>query len=444
MGRTQLEDKALSLVNNFSNLDRVAAQGVRTIVSGSGVFVRDSAGHEYIDGISGLWNASLGFSEPELVEAAVEQLKRLPSYHIAVDKAADVAIELCTELAAVGPGEVARVLLTNSGSEANDTQLKLLRYFWHWRGEPDRVTVIARQGAFHGATLGAGSISDMGESGPAFGLPVLDVRRIKAPCAAWHAEPGETDAEFSARLAAELEGVILDAGPDKVAGIFLEPVMGAGGVVVPPDGYYAAIQEVTRRYRVRLVADEVICGFARTGAMWACDRLGIEPSATSCAKGMSGGYAPIGAVLVDRDMDEAIRGQSTRLGSFVHGFTGGGHPVSAAVALRTLRIIAERGIVARAARAGDLLNRQLRSLAGLPIVTDVRGLGLLAAVELGGPAAKEMVQRGVALAAERGLIVRGIGASLCLCPPLIISEDEVATLVQRLAAVLEELAAGPA
>jgi 4-aminobutyrate---pyruvate transaminase len=441
MDSSQLKEAALKLVNNFSALDRITAEGVRTMVSGSGVFVRDRDGREYLDGISGLWCTSLGFSETELVEAAVEQLGRLPSYHIAIDKAADVTLELCAKLADIGPGRVARVLLTNSGSEANDTQIKLLNYFWRWRGEPGRRTFIARHGAFHGSTLAAASISDMGESAAAFGLPLLDVRRISAPCAAWHAREGEPEEEFTARLAAELEQVILQAGPDTVAGVFLEPVMGAGGVIVPPAGYYAQIQQVIERYQLRLVADEVICGFGRLGTMWGCDSFGIRPAATSCAKALSSGYSPIGAVLVDHDMEEALLEQSKRLGTFAHGFTGGGHPVSAAIALRTLQIIEERNIVPQAARLGELMQRQLRELAGMAIVADVRGVGLLAGVELAGPAARQLVTRAVQEAAARGVIVRGIGPTICLCPPLIISEDELALLTGRLKTVLAGLSA---
>jgi 4-aminobutyrate---pyruvate transaminase len=435
------EQRAVSLVNSFTNLNRVAADGVRSIVSGAGVFVRDSQGQEYLDAISGLWSTSLGFSEPELVAAAAEQLHRLPSYHIAIDRASDVALQLCDRLAQAGPGKVARVLLTNSGSEANDTQVKLLRYYWHWKGEPGRTTFIARERAFHGSTLGAASLSDLGPSGAAFGLPLLDVRRISAPCRAWNALPGETDAEFTARLAAELENVITDAGPDTIAGIFLEPVMGAAGVVVPPEGYYAALQAVTERYGVRLVADEVICGFGRVGTMWGCDALGIEPSATSCAKGLAGGYMPAGAVLVDAEIAQALLGQSSRLGTFAHGFTTGGHPVAAAVALRTLELLEERDIVANAARCGALMQQRLREAAELPVVSDVRSIGLLAGVELGGPAARDLVQKAVGIAAAHGLLVRGAGTTLCLCPPLVISEDEVALMTGRLLAALSELAA---
>jgi 4-aminobutyrate--pyruvate transaminase len=437
----QLKEAALKLVNNFSALDRVAVEGVRAMVSGSGVFVRDCDGNEYLDGISGLWCTSLGFSEAELVDAALEQLGRLPSYHIAVDKAADVTIELCARLVEIGPGQVARVLLTNSGSEANDTQIKLLNYFWSWREEPRRRTFIARQGAFHGSTLAAASISDMGESAAAFGLPLLDVRRIAAPCAAWHARSGESEAEFVSRLAAELEEVILEAGPDTIAGVFLEPVMGAGGVVVPPPGYYASIQQVIERYQLRLVADEVICGLGRLGAMWGCDFFGIRPAATSCAKGLSGGYSPVGAVLVDGDMEEALLGQSKRLGTFAHGFTAGGHPVSAAIALRTLQIIEKRRIVSQAARTGERLQQQLRELQELPLVADVRGAGLLAGIELAGPMARQLVARAVQDAAARGLIVRGIGRTICLCPPLIISEDELELLIGRVRDVLHGLLA---
>jgi 4-aminobutyrate---pyruvate transaminase len=430
--------RALSLVNNFSNLNRVAAGGVRTMVSGHGVFVRDSEGREYLDAVSGLWSTSLGFSEPELVAVAIDQLSRLPSYHIAADKANAPAIELCERLRKIGPGTVARVLLTNGGSEANDTQIKLLNYLWRWRGEPGRTRFIARHRAFHGSTLGAGSLSEAGPSMEAFGLPVIDVRRITAPCMAWHAVPGESEAEFVNRLADELEDIVVDAGPDTIAGLFLEPVMGAAGVVVPPPGYYAAIQDVAARYNIRIVADEVICGLGRVGRMWACDLFGIEPSATSCAKGLTSGYASAGAVLVDTDLDEALTGQSKALGTFAHGFTSGGHPVAAAIAVRTLQLLEERNIVTHAAEIGATLQREVRRLRDISGIADIRGVGLLAGIELSGPEAADRVQEVVHRAAAHGLIVRGIGRTICICPPLVIEEDEVMQLLSRLRAALTE------
>jgi 4-aminobutyrate--pyruvate transaminase len=433
--------RATALVNNFADLNRVAAEGVREIVSGHGVFVRDAVGHEFLDGISGLWSASLGFSEKELVDAATDQLARLPGYHIAADKATTPVLELCERLAQLGPGEVKRVLLTNSGSEANDTQIKLLNYLWRWRGESGRSRFIARAGAFHGSTLGAGSLSDQGASGDAFGLTVLDVARISAPCRLWNGLPGETEPQYVARLAAELEQTLLELGPETVAGIFLEPVMGAGGIVVPPPGYYAAVHDITRRYGIRLIADEVICGYGRTGRMWGCDTFGITPDSTSCAKGITSGYLPLGAVLVDSEMDEALLGQSRRLGTFAHGFTTGGHPVTAAVALRTLDLFEERGIVANAAAMGTVLHRELTRARDLPGVGDVRGVGLLAGIELTGQDAPTRVQHVVTAAASAGLIVRGLGSTVCLCPPLIVSEDEVMLLVRRLLHALTSVAA---
>ncbi|MGE5828220.1 MAG: aminotransferase class III-fold pyridoxal phosphate-dependent enzyme [Micromonosporaceae bacterium] len=441
MTTSQPQQRAASLVNSFTELNQVAADGVRTIVSGHGIYVRDADDREYLDAISGLWSTSLGFSQPELVAAALEQLGRLPSYHIAADKATGPALELCERLRQLGPGQVARVLLANSGSEANDTQIKLLRYYWHAAGEPRRSRFIARHGAFHGSTLGAGSLSDQGASSAAFGLPVIEVSRITAPCMAWHAEPGETAAQFVGRLADELESTIQTGGPETVAGLFLEPVMGAGGVVVPPLGYYDAVSAVAARYGVRIVADEVITGLGRLGAMWGCDLYGLAPNSTSVAKGLSGGYAPAAAVLVDLAMAEAMAAQSHALGTFAHGFTTGGHPVTAAVALRTLELLEEGGIVASAARVGAFLQAELGRLAELDTVVDVRGVGLLAGVELGGPDPAGLVRAVVARAAAGGLIVRGIGRTICLCPPLILTDDEAALIVARLRTAITEAVA---
>jgi len=439
MGKSVSEYRGRSLVNNFTNLNRVAAEGVSVMVSGRGVFVRDDQGREYLDAISGLWSASFGFDDPDLVAAAAEQFGRLPTYHIAADKATEPVLRLAERLCRIGPGQVTRVLFTNSGSEANDTQIKLLNYLWNWRGETSRRRFIARRGAFHGSTLGAGSLSDSGESSAAFGLPVIDVPRLTAPSRFRHGYPGETEEEFVRRLAVEFEDLVVECGPETIAGVFLEPVMGAGGVIVPPAGYYDAMQQVAERFGVRIVADEVICGFGRLGALWGCDVFGLTPDSTSCAKGLSAGYLPIGAVLVDTALEEAMLGQSAKLGTFAHGFTGGGHPVAAAVALRTLELLEERNLIGHAARVGELLQNELSRLAEFPVVADVRGVGLLAGVELRGPHAADLVQQTVRHAAGLGLLVRGIGSAICLCPPLIMKEDEVATLVLRLGAALERL-----
>lgn len=432
------EQRALSLVNNFADLNQA---GVHEIVSGRGVFVRDAHGNELLDGLSSLWSAPLGHSRPELVDAAAEQLSRLGAYHAAADKVTAPAVELCERLRDIAPGDVRRVLLTNSGSEANDTQVKLLHYLWHWRGERTRTRFVARHGAFHGTTLGAASLSDPGRSGAAFGGPVLDVLRIAAPCPHWNAEPGESDAEFVRRLATELDDLVVSNGPETIAGVVLEPVLGAGGIVVPPDGYYAAIQEVTRRHRLRLVVDEVITGFGRTGAMWGSETFGITPDSTSVAKGITNGFLPLGAVLVDDEMDQALRGQSAAFGTFAHGFTTGGHPVTAAVAVRTLELFEKLDVLANVRAVAPVLQSELRRATELPGVVDVRGVGMLAGVELGGADAVARVADVVRACAARGLIVRGIGRTVCLCPPLVMTEDEVMVLVDRLFGALREVGA---
>jgi 4-aminobutyrate--pyruvate transaminase len=434
------------LIHPFTDLERYHCTGPTIIDSGRGVMVTDSKGRRYIDALAGLWSTSLGFGVEELADAAAAQMRQLGSYHLVSRKSTRPVIRLAEKLVALSPPGLSKVFFVNSGSEANDTQIKLLWYFNNAHGRPRKKKIICRVNGYHGSTLAAASLSSMSAYHSGFDLPMPFVRFTSCPSRFHHAEPGESDEEFSTRLAAELEELIVREDPDTVAALFVEPVMGAGGVLPPPAGYFAKIQAVLRRYDVRLVNDEVICGFGRTGRMWGADTYGITADSMSCAKALASGYMPIGAVVVDEPMYEAMRGQSRTHGSFGHGFTYGGHPVAAAVALRAITLMEERDVLGHVARVAPHFHRRLGELAGHPLVGDARGAGLLGGLHLvAGKEPRRPLPPGNGVAAycveraeEHGLICRGLGDVIALCPPLVIDEEEIDMVFDRLRKALDE------
>jgi 4-aminobutyrate---pyruvate transaminase len=437
-----------SLLHPFTNAAEHEVTGPMFVGRGEGIHVFDDRGRAYIEGIAGLWCTSLGFSEQELVDAAIRQMRALPAYHLGLHRSTLPVVELAERLKAVAPGTYSKAFFVGSGSEANETQIKLLWYYNNALGRPRKKTIISRDRAYHGVTLGAGSLTGLAEFHREFDLPVVPVRHVTCPHHYRCAEPGESERDFSARLAAELEDLIVREGPDTVAGFIAEPVMGAGGVIVPPEGYFEAVQDVLRRYDVRFICDEVICGFGRTGSMWGAETFGIHANSISCAKGLSSAYMPIGAVLIDEPMYDAVVEQSRRHGSLAHGFTFGGHPTAAAVALRTLQLMEERDVVGHVRRLSGRFRERLRSLGEHPLVGEARGVGLLGGVELVAdrrsrrPFERELRvgARCAALALEAGLIVRPLGDTLAICPPLIIQPHEVDELFDLLAAALDRTA----
>jgi 4-aminobutyrate---pyruvate transaminase len=434
------------VVHPWTDLAAHGTRGPTIVVGGSGVFVYDEHGDEYLEAVAGLWCTSLGFGERELVEAAARQMSDLPFYHSANHRSTRAVIELSERLVEIAPGAMSRVFLTCSGSEANETQVKLLWYYNNARGRPRKKKVIGRRGAYHGSTIAAASIGGIERNHADFDLPLGPFLHVTSPHHYRNALPGESEHEFSSRLADELEELILREGPDTVAAFVAEPVMGAGGVIVPPAGYFERVQAVLRAYDVRLIADEVICAFGRTGNMWGCETYGIEPHSVTCAKALSSGYQPIGAVLVDEEMHDVLVEQSARLGVLAHGFTFGGHPTPAAVALRTLQLLEERDVIGHVRRVAPRFQARLRGLGAHPLVGDARGVGLLGALEL--VADKRTKARFeppgraghvcAAFAERHGLIVRGLGDVVALCPPLVISETEVDELFDRLERALDE------
>jgi 4-aminobutyrate--pyruvate transaminase len=417
-----------------TNLRQVRTEGPLVITRGEGVYVYDDEGRRYLEGMAGLWCASLGFSERRLAEAAHRQMLQLPFYHSFGGKVPAIATELAERLVGIAPAGLTKVLFANSGSEANDTAVKLAWYVNNARGQPRKKKIIARERAYHGVTVAAGSLTGLAFAHTDFDLPIPGIVRADAAYHYRGARPGESEEAYAARLAAALEALILREGPDTIAAFFAEPVMGAGGVIVPPATYFERIQPILRRYDVLFVVDEVISGFGRTGSMFGSQTFGLAPDIMTVAKALSAGYMPISASLVSEALYGVLLDQSDKLGIFGHGYTYSSHPVPAAVALETLRIYAETDIVSHVRRVAPRLQEGLRSFAAHPLVGDVRGIGLIGAVEIvrDKPTKASFDARAgvgaylVRRAQEHGVILRNMpGDIVAFCPPLVIREAEI-------------------
>ncbi len=417
------------------------------IERGQGVYVYDREGRQYLEGMAGLWCTALGYGNEELIEAAARQMRALAYSHLFGGKTHPAAIELADRLAAMAPVADGMVFLGNSGSDANDTLVKLLRYHANVTGQPERVKIIVRERAYHGVTLAASALTGLASNHAHFALPFEALGVLRAGSAHFYRDAlaGESEEEFASRRAAELESLILAQGPGTIAAFLVEPVGGAGGVLTPPAGYFEKIQAVLERYGIPMWADEVITGFGRTGNDFAATTYGLRPRMMTLAKGLSSAYMPVSAALVTREMYEALVEPSAEVGVFGHGYTYGGHPVACAVASKALEIYLRDGLFERAAAAGDYLQARLRRFAEHPLVGEVRGVGLLAALELVADKASRRAFAGnsvgghAARAAEaRGLIVRALGGnSLALCPPLIISDAQIDEIIDKLGGALD-------
>ena len=433
-------------IHPYTDLSRHAESGPRIIARGSGITVTDEDGNEFIEGMAGLWCTSLGFGEEELIEAAVKQMRALPAYHVFSGKSSRPFIDLAEKLVGLTPTNLTRAFFANSGSEANDSLVKLIWYANNALGRPAKKKIISRIKAYHGVTIAAGSLTGIPANHRDFDLPIAGILHTDCPDHYHNAEDGESEEDFASRLAGNLERMILAEGPETVAAFIAEPVMGAGGVIVPPATYFEKVQEVLRRHNVLLLDDEVICGFGRTGNLFGCETFNFQPDAMTLAKQLSSGYMPISAVMLPEDMHEALVAESRKIGTFAHGFTYGGHPVPAAVALRTLELMEERDLLGHVRRVAPAFQARIASFADHPLVGNTRGVGLIGAVEL---VADKAAKRGFApvgtvgghLAARaeaHGLIARNLGEVIAFCPPLIIEEDEIAEMFDRFGRALDD------
>jgi 4-aminobutyrate--pyruvate transaminase len=436
-------------VHPYTNLKLHETEGPLVMTEGDGVFVRDEDGKTYLEALAGLWCVSLGFSERRLAEAAYRQMLKLPYYHIFLHKAHDVGIELAEKLLAIAPVPMSKVFFVNSGSEANDTVVKLVWYYNNALGRPRKKKIMSRIKAYHGVTVASASLTGLANNHRDFDLPIANILHTDCPHYYRFSQPGESEEAFSSRLAESLEQRILSEGPDTVAAMIGEPILGAGGVLLPPATYWEKIQAVLKKYDVMLIADEVICGFGRTGNMWGSETFGLKPDMLTCAKALSSGYLPIGAVMISSKIYDALARQSEKIGVFSHGFTYSGHPVTSAVALETLKIYEETGILSHIRRVAPRMQAGLRRFSEHPLVGEVRGIGLIAAIELVADKAKKTPfdpAAGVGAflnkrAHHHGIIIRALGDSIAFCPPLIIQEHEIDLMFERFGRALDDTTA---
>jgi 4-aminobutyrate--pyruvate transaminase len=423
--------------------------GPIVIDRGQGIYVYDTTGKEYIEGMAGLWSVAVGFNEPRLVQAAAAQMAKLPYYHMFGHKSHEPVIRLAEKLVAMTPPQLTRVFFTNSGSEAVDTTVKMVWYLNNALGRPKKKKFLARQKGYHGITVASGSLTGLPGNHRDFDLPAIPVRHLTCPHFYRFGANGETEAQFTARLLSEAESVILAEGPETVAAFIGEPLMGAGGVMPPPQGYWQGIEALCRKYDILLVADEVINGFGRLGSSFGAVHYGFKPDLMVVSKQITSSYAPLAAVLFTEAVYGAIADNSAKIGTFGHGFTCSGHPLAMAVALENLKIIEERDLMGQAARVGAFMQKELRKLASHPLVGEVRGEGLIAGLELVEDKNSKRSfdpQLKVGLKAfdhaqRNGLIVRAIGDTVALCPPLIITEAQVQEVIARLKTTLDQTAA---
>lgn len=433
-------------IHPYTNLKIHLEKGPLILTEGKGIYVYDEEGKEYIEGLAGLWCTCLGFGEDELIEAAVRQMRKLPYYHTFAHKATNASIDLAEKLKEIAPMPVSKVFFANSGSEANDSLVKLVWYYNNALGRPQKKKIISRWKGYHGVTVAVASLTGLPNNHRDFDLPIANILHTDCPHHYRFAEEGESEEEFATRMANNLEKLIQDEGPDTIAAFIAEPVMGAGGVIVPPKTYFKKVQEVLRRHGVLMLADEVICGFGRTGNMFGCETFGIKPDAITVAKAMSSAYLPISAVLLSEDIFAAMVKESEKIGVFGHGFTYSGHPVPAAVAVRTIELIQQRNLVDHVRRVAPRFQERLRAFADHPLVGEARGVGLIGAAELvADKATKRPFQPAQSVGTycsgrteAHGLIVRALVDSIAFCPPLIITESEIDEMFDRFAKALDE------
>jgi 4-aminobutyrate--pyruvate transaminase len=436
-----------TLVHPYVNLASFRESGPLIIERGKGIYVYDTEGKPYIEGMAGLWCTALGYGNEELVEAAATQMRKLSFAHLFTGRSHDPAIELAEKLKEIAPVPISKVFFCNSGSEANDTQVKLVWYLNNARGRPQKKKIISRVKAYHGVTVAAASLTGIAGNHRDFDIPLPGFLHAGCPHHYRFAHEGESEEAFASRLADELEAMIVKEGPETVAAFIAEPVMGAGGVIVPPRTYFPKIMAVCARHDVFVISDEVICGFGRLGTLFGCQKLGFKPQAISIAKALSSAYLPIAAVMIPELMYEALLAESKKIGLFGHGFTYGGHPVSAAVALKAIEIYARDRVIEKATKRAPLFQARLKGLGEHPLVGEARGLGLIGGIELVADKASKRSfapQHGVAaqtvrFAEQEGLIVRSVaGDVLTISPPLVIGAAQIEDLFNRLTRALDK------
>ena len=422
------------------------ASGPVMVDHGDGAEIVDASGRRYIEGMAGLWCASLGFNHPRLAKAGAEQLAKLGFYHTFAHRSMDVVGELAEQLAELAPPGLDRVCFNTSGSEANETMVKLAWTYHAARGKPGKRKVISRDRGFHGSTIVAASMSGLPVMHREFGLPLPGFVHVRCADHLREGRPGESEEAFTQRLADELEQTILAEGPDTIAAFIAEPILAGGGVVVPPKGYFEAVGAILERYDILMLDDEIVCGFGRTGNWFGCQTVGMKPDMMSVAKALSSSYFPISAVIISDRVYQTVADNHAG-DQFGHGFTNSGHPVGAAIALEALKIYAEMDLLAEVRRKGARLQAGLEGLMANPYVGQVRGRGLMLGVELlADRASRRRFDPSLKLgakvetaAAEQGLVVRSMGDVLGFCPPYIITDPQIDAIVERFGRALDDV-----
>jgi adenosylmethionine-8-amino-7-oxononanoate aminotransferase len=430
----------------FTDLPSVAERGTVVLTHGQGPYVFDTNGKRYLDSNSGLWNMVAGFDHQGLAEAAKAQYDRFPGYHAFFGRMSDQTVELSETLVNVSPFARGKVFYTNSGSEANDTMVKMLWFLNRAEGRPEARKILTRWNGYHGVTVAASSMTGKPYN-EVFGLPLEGFLHLTCPHYWREGKPGESEAEFTDRMAAELEEVIEREGADTIAGFFAEPVMGAGGVIPPSAGYFQAIQPVLKRHGIPLIADEVICGFGRTGEAWGSVTYDFMPDAIISSKNLTAGYFPMGAVILGPDLTDRLQAAIDQIEEFPHGFTASGHPVGCAVALKAIDVILNEGLMDQVRAGAPRMQAGLAEIAKHPNIGELRGIGYMWALEAVRDRATKTPFEGHLSVSERiantctdhGLICRPLGQSVVLCPPFILTNDQMDEMFEKLNAALTQV-----
>jgi 4-aminobutyrate--pyruvate transaminase len=426
---------ARAVVHGLTNLSLHAQRGASVIQSGKGVWVQDIHGRDYIEGMSGLWCIALGYGNERLANAAHKQMLELAYYPLTNHKSHQPVIALAEKLLSMAPAPMSKIWFASTGSEAIDCAARLCWYYWNAVGQPEKKKFMSHLLAYHGNTIAAASLTGASYAHDKFNLPLPGFIHLTTPHFTKNGQPGETEEEFCDRLIANIEQRILAEGAHTIAAFFVEPVMAAGGIIVPPAAYYEKLQRLLKKHEILLVCDEVVTAFGRTGEMFGSTTMKLQPDLLVCAKALSSAYIPISALMISPHVYEPVARQSGELGMFGLTMTYSGHPVASAVALETLNIYEELNIVEHVRQVGPSLVNSLKQLQSHPLVKEVRGIGLLAGVELLPNHGRECAR----LAEEEGLIVRAIGDTIAFCPPLIISEAEIQELLARFTKALNRL-----
>ena len=430
----------------FTWVEDLKREGPHVMTEGKGVRVKDIHGNEYLDGMAGLWCVNLGYGCREVVDAIATQSEKLSFFHAFNGMSSDVVIECAAELLKRAPVPMARVFFGASGSDANETQIKLIWYYNNLLGRPQKKKIIARWNAYHGSGVMTSSLTGLPGMHALFDLPMGPILHVTPPHYYRKAAEGMSERDFSRALAAELEELIAREGADTIAAFFVEPVMGAGGLIAPPEGYFEEIVPILQRHDILLVMDEVVSGFGRLGTYWGSQTFNVAPDLITSAKGVTSGYFPMSACFISPRLWDVFEAEAPRAGPFAHGYTYSAHPVGAAAAMAALKAIDDRKVVENVAEVGPYLHQAIRTaFADDPLVGEIRGIGLMLGIELvkdkaskqSFPAPDRVGRRVLRAAAAQGLITRALGDTLVFAPPLVINKTEIDELVQKFKAAVD-------